>query len=295
MSLRTRFILIIGILSLLAIVGNGIASYKFSVNNAIFEAKAKGQIVFDFLNANREHFRDKQKPKIMKLLDTSASMKSPELISGFAVTRGVWDEFQKDNSNYHFKQATIDPLHLSNKADDTDMQIIDKFKASPDKKNLEGTISRADTSYYYYAQQIPVLKQCLRCHGDPQKAPKWQTTRYGTKNGYNWKKGDIISAYVVYIPLYQAIDLAKRNALYLVGISTGIVLVLMLVIWFFTNVSFVKPLSELERRSSEISLGKNLADPIAINTSGEIESLAHAVDRLRISVKKMLSREHSKK
>jgi len=63
MSLRIRFMILIGVLSLLAILGISVASYKFSINNAMTEARAKGRLVFNFLESARLHFRRYSDPR----------------------------------------------------------------------------------------------------------------------------------------------------------------------------------------------------------------------------------------
>jgi methyl-accepting chemotaxis protein len=297
MNIRLRFMIIIGLLSFTAIIWIGVASYSFSVHNTMIEAKAKGKLVFDFLESFRLHFKYKQRPKIMKLIENIGNRTDMpvDLISGFALTRGVWNEFILREDDYHFKQATVDPLVLANKADATDLTIIDKFKANPNVEEIEGTIKKSGASFYYFAQQIPVGKECLRCHGAPEKAPQWQQIQYGTEHGYNWKEGDIVSSYIIYVPLQNALNLAKKNTFILIVIGSAIILLLMLAIWIFFSSYVVKPLSMLEKRTTDISLGKNLSEPISTLTQDEIGTLACAVDLLRISIEKMLIRSTKSK
>lgn len=288
MSIRIRFMILIGILSLVATLGIAVASYKFSVNNAVAEAKSKGLLVLDALQSSRLYFKQHQRPKILEL--TGRDQFIPSIMSGFTLTRGIWSEFQKKNNDYLFKQATIDPLHPDNKADKYDMTIIDAFNKNPNMQHSEGTIEKNGASYYYFAQPITVTKGCLRCHGDPANAPQEQIDMYGTENGYHWKANTIASAYVIYVPLQAALDKAKKSALNLLAIGGAGVFITMLIIWFFFSQYVIKPISMLEKRATEISLGKNLKEPIATPSQDEIGTLARAVDRLRISVNKMLSR-----
>ncbi|MCF6186267.1 MAG: DUF3365 domain-containing protein [Desulfobulbaceae bacterium] len=288
MSIRIRFMIMIGILSLLATIGIGVASYKFSVNNALAEAKSKGHLVFDYMQSSRIYFKSQQRPLIMEHVARGTFI--PELMSGFTLTRGVWSEFQKKNKDYLFKQATIDPLHPDNKADKFDMVIIDKFRKNQDMKQTEGIIDKNGAAYFYYAEPIKVGRNCLRCHGDPANAPQAVTERYGTENGYHWKADTVAAAYVIYVPIQKALNKAKKAAINLVAIGAAGVLVLMMIIWVFFSQYVVKPISILEKRATEISLGKNLADPIGISSKDEIGTLARAVDRLRISVDRMLKR-----
>jgi len=289
MSIRIRFLLLMGVLSVLAIVGIAFASYQFSLNNAVEEAKSKGHIVFDYLDSSRLYFKNHQRPKVFEILPRGQFI--PELISGFTLTRGVSDEFHKKNPDFVFKQATIDPLHLDNKADKDDLKIIDTFQKDQAKTFDEGTVTRNGQAYYFFAKPIKIESpNCLRCHGDPSTAPPEQIETYGSEHGYNWTLGDIASAYIVYVPLQKAIAQAKKSAINLVAIGAGSILIMMLVLWVFFSMYVIKPVTMLEQRATEISLGKNLSEPIATPSNDEIGSLGRSVDRLRISVEKMLQR-----
>ncbi len=289
MSIRVRFMILIGVLSLLAILGISVASYKFSINNAMNEARDKGKLVFNFLESARLHFKKVQRPRILELAGPGQRV-PVELKSGFALTRGVWAEFEKKVPDYAFRQATPSPLNPANKADDDDMKIIDIFRNDPEITSTEGMISRKGDPYYYFAHPIHVGESCLRCHGDPANAPEWQKKQYGTDQGYNWKAGEVASAYVVYVPLKKALEQAKKSAVDLVLIGVVCILAFMLVIWFFFSRYIITPVTMLEKRATEISLGKNLGEPIRTPSRDEIGSLARSVDRLRISVEKLLQR-----
>lgn len=292
MSIRIRFMIQMGVLSLFAIIGLAVASYNFSINNAVAEAKSKGQLVLDYLQSSRLFFKDHQRPKIFELAGRDRFI--PELMSGFVLTRGIWDEFQKRNSDFHFKQATIDPLYPPNKADSSELAIINAFEADKSKKVAEGTIKKNDENFYYFAQAITITPGCLRCHGDPATAPREQIEIYGTTNGYNWKENEIVAAYIVYVPLQKAMDQAMKSAINLVLIGTAAIVVIMLTLWFSFSRYIVNPVTMLEKRATEISLGKNLGEAVATPSQDEIGSLARAVDRLRISVKLMLNRLQKK-
>jgi hypothetical protein len=288
MSIRIRFLSIIGILSLIAALCLGFISYRFSVNNAMQEAKNTGSIIFNFIEASRMYFRDHQRPLVMELVEEDRFF--PEIMSGFTLTRGVWDKFTQKVPDYQFKQATVDPLFPSNKADDQELKIIANFRNNPKIKTSEGIIEKNGLSYFYFARPIMMKKGCLRCHGDPADAPKDQIEIYGSENGYNWKVKDTVASFIVYVPIQKALDEAKKSAsiLFLTGMVGFIIL--MLVIWVCLNKFVINSVKMLEERTTDISLGKNMETVIETSTDDEIGSLARAIDRLRISMIKMLER-----
>lgn len=289
MTIRVRFMALIAILSLIASIALAFISYKFNEVNALEEAKRKGEIVYNFMNSSRDYFRKHQLPLIYAAVGREEFI--PEIMTSFAVIRGVFEAFKENTSDYIFKQATKNPLVPSNKADKEELKLIAEFHKNKSLKEKEGRIVKNGTEYYYFAQPIRVTDEtCLECHGDPKDAPEEQIDIYGEENGYNWKVNDTISALIVYVPIQKALDKAKILSLILFLIGTAGIAVLMLLIWIFFSQYVVKPIIMLEQRATDISLGKNLDKSIDTQTQDEIGSLARAIDRLRISIEKMLQR-----
>lgn len=292
MSIRLRFIILIGIISLIAITLFAFLSYRFTINSAFKEAQRKGKIVFTFIESSRTFFKDEQRPLVMKIADKDRFF--PNLMSGFAVTRGIWDQFSKELPDYSFKQATIDPLYPPNKADKNELEIIAEFSKNQELKIKEGILERNGENYFYFARPIKVGKGCLRCHGDPADAPKDQIEIYGTQNGYHWQEGATVASFITYVPIQKTLEEAKKSALILFLIGLGAIVLLVFFIWFFLNRNLVKPITMLEARTTQISLGKQLVEKIDHSSNDEIGALARSIDRMRISTLKLLER-YSKK
>lgn len=292
MSIRVRFTVLIVVISLISAILFALLSYRFTINNAFEEAKRKGNIVFTFIESSRTFFREKQRTQVMKIVDKDRFY--PNLMSGFAVTRGIWDEFAKELPDYTFKQATIDPLYPPNKANRDELALIMEFNHNPDLKTKEGVLDKDGEKYFYFARPVKVGKKCLRCHGDPADAPQDQIEIYGRENGYNWKEGQTVASFITYVPIQNAIEEARKAALTLFAMGIAAILMLVLFIMFFLNRYLVKPIRMLETRTTEISLGKELQEKIDYAANDEIGALARAIDRMRISTQKLLDR-YSKK
>jgi HAMP domain-containing protein len=290
MGIRARFILVAGVLAAVAMLVVGIASYRFSMGNAMTEAKEKGQIIFTYITSSNNYFNERQGPLITKLMEGDRFY--PELMTTFAITRGIYERFAAKMPAFRFKQATLNPLQPTNKADAGETEIIARFQKDQALADLDGTLDKDGEEFYYIAKPVRVEdKDCLRCHGDPYKAPKDQTEIYGVETGYNWQMGETVGAMVIYIPLKQALAAARSSALTLFLIGAGCMLVALLGIWFFLDKAVVGPIVHLCDRAEEISVGKNLDEAIKANTQDEIGSLNRAVERLRVSMVRMLKRQ----
>ena len=287
MGIRMRSILIMGILGLLAITAIGVTSYQLSVKNALNEAKNKSKIILNYAMATKQYMKKVQRPLVKELIEEDRFY--PELMSGFVAARGTFELFQQSSPDYTFKQATIDPLNPSNRADTEELKFIDYFAKNPEVKSSEGVITKNGTDLFYFAQPIKVNSSgCLNCHGDPYDAPKDQVEIYGTETGYNWNLNDTIAAFIVYIPTAEAIAAAKTLSLTLMAIGAGGIFLVLLILWFFLDRSIVVPIVDLARRTEDFSLGENLNAPITNKSKDEIGTLAHSIERLRISLVKLL-------
>jgi HAMP domain-containing protein len=259
------------------------------MKNALEEAKIKSDLVMNYAMASREFTRVSQSPLVRQLVEPDRFY--PEIMSGFATARGVYEEFEKTYPGYVFRQATLDPLHPSNKADTQEVQIIQKFIDNPDLKNDEGRIVRGGKEVFYTATPFTVMsKNCLTCHGDPADAPKDQIEIYGDTNGYGWKMDEVVAAFIVYVPVADAIASAKTMSLTLVLYGAGGIVVMLVIIGWFLNRDVVTPIVRLAERAEDFSLGENLDEPIDKNATGEVGVLAQSVERLRISLNKLMQR-----
>ncbi len=289
MGIRTRFLIMMGILSLLALIAMGWASYDFSKRAALKEAENKGTIIYNYLVAQRQFFQSDQSPLISELMEKDRFY--PYLMSGFAASRKTFDYFNQAMPGFMIKYAATNPLRAANKADNDEAKIISNFKANPSQDSSSGTITKNGINFYYHAVPLKVnSKTCLTCHADPADAPKDQVEIYGTESGYHWKYGDIVASLIVYIPISEAIAQAKTTAMILLGIGAGGLLFTMFIVSIFLEKGIVSPITILNDRTEEISLGKNLDQPVSLNSNDEIATLARGIDRLRISVARMLKR-----
>ncbi|WP_029916045.1 c-type heme family protein [Pelobacter seleniigenes] len=290
MGIRLRSVLVMGVLGLLAIGVIGYTSYKLSVNNALEEAKIKSNIILNYAMATKTYMKQVQKPLVTELIEEDRFY--PELMSGFVSARGTFEIFHKSYPGYIFKQATLDPLNPYNKADPNEVELIKNFQANPALKSSEGHIVKDGTEVFYFAQPIKVdSKNCLHCHGNPADAPKDQIEIYGANAGYHWTMNDTVAAFVIYIPTTAAIAAAKKLSQTLVLIGAGGIILVLAILWVFLDRSVVLPIVNLAERTEHFSLGENLTEPIQRRTKDEIGTLASAIERLRISLVKLLKIE----
>lgn len=290
MGIRAKFIIIISVLSLLATIAIGYTSYMLSRQSALANAKSTGEMLFKYIESTGAFFGKYQKPLIDDII-TDKERFIPELMSRFVVQRMGYDMFAEMQKGYVYKQATIDPLWPDNKADAEELKIIQYFASNPGATQKDGIVTRDGEDYFFAAIPVRVDKEfCLNCHGDATKAPRDQREIYGTEHGYNWKLDDTVGASMIYISISRALADAKTAAWKIFGIGVGSLLVTIVCIWVFLDRGVVGPIIRLSETAKDISIGKNLCDSVHSEVKDEIGILANSIDRLRISVNKLLKR-----
>lgn len=287
MNIRSKVSVVLGVVLTIAILVIGVVNYKLSVNTAMGEAKEKGRIILNYAYSSMKYVKRVQKPLMLELVEKDRYY--PEVMSGFAVARSTYEIFTEEEPTYKLKQATLDPLLSSNKADQYETDMIAEFQKTPALKAKEGVLTKDGKEYFYFAKPMPVEQKCLRCHGDPADAPKDQIEIYGSKNGYNWKLNDICAAFVVYVPIENAMRTAKKSAGILLLFGAISLILTLVVIWVFLDRNIVLPVMNLSSRTEAISVGENLNDKIELDRKDEIGVLAKAIERLRVSIVKILA------
>jgi len=294
MGIRSKFILIILLTSLVSSLVIGYINYSFSRQTTLSEAKSKGLLLFNFMQASKQFFRKHQRPMVVELLNDKDRF-YPEIMSGFVVQRMEYEIFKQKNEGFEYKQATIDPLWPDNKANNDEKKIIQFFKQNPGIDKKEGTIKRTGGEYFYIAEAVTIKKKfCLKCHSDPAKAPEDQREIYGTEHGYNWKLGDTVGASIVYVSIDKAMANAKRNLMLLLLVGSSCLFGTLCCIWFFLDRKIVAPILKLSTLAQDISIGKNLRQQISITSKDEVGALATAINRLQNSVRMLLVRAQKK-
>ncbi len=205
-----------GILSSLCI---GALSYWFQKQHIIREAKTRSTLILDYVNASSGFFEHSQKALVNELLHDTSNF-YPELTNGFMLLREISELFATNNQEHNFHLASLNPLNKKNAATRDERRIIEKFRSNPQLQRHDGLIKENGDIFYYIASPVKVTGNfCLNCHGNPEKAPRAQVILYGMDSGYNWQKGDTVSAAIVRVSLQNSIREAKNSAMKLFIIS----------------------------------------------------------------------------
>ncbi len=212
-----------------------------------------------------------------KRLDGEGEMmfsKNPAL-----ATRELSVIVEKSSTRASFRVTSDEYRNPLNAPDSFENETIVAFKADLELPFMEAM----DNGRYRYAQPIYVKAACLRCHGDPQDAPKEVIEKYGDKRAFGYKVGDVRGIISVNLPDIPLKDIFTKMAN---PTTLGLILGAFLVSFIFTQHSLIRRLKQLSESTNAIAKGQMEVPLVFHNESqDEIDQVTSAVERLRRSLK----------
>jgi len=213
----------------------------------------------------------------------------PQQVPAYAATE-VFNDLHERYPDYSYKEATLNPTNLRDRATDWEADVIYRFRNKPDQKDYTGERTTPDGSRsLFLARPIRIDDTaCLECHSVPSRAPVAMIRQYGPDNGFGWLPHEIIGAQIVSIPMSVPFQIAHRalRTLILYLIALGILTLAILDAALIATV--IRPVARMSRMADEISQGKLQVDQLAVSGRDEISVLATAFNRMARSLSKAM-------
>jgi hypothetical protein len=174
-------------------------------NRVIDQAKLMMETTF----ATRNYTTDQIKPVLGKD-ERQAPIFLPQIVPAFAATH-VFKYLHDRNPDYSYREATLNPTNLENRATDWEVDIINTFRNDPKRQDVFGERETPTGPSLFYARPIVAVASCLECHSTPDQAPQAMIRQYGQNNGFGWKLGETIGAQIVSVPSLYPSKLLIRH------------------------------------------------------------------------------------
>ncbi|MEM6404954.1 MAG: DUF3365 domain-containing protein, partial [Cyanobacteria bacterium P01_D01_bin.116] len=218
-----------------------------------------------------------------KLSDVSEFI--PEAIPTFSVKQ-VSRHLSKTSAykNLYYKDATLNPTNLEDKADEFETKLVEEFRLHPEEKEKTGFRRTQDGEKFYTARPFIVKEQrCLECHSRPEKAPKSLLNTYGKENGFGWELNDIVAAQIVYAPSEEVFHNARRAFFKVIGLVIGIFIAVILLINYLLKKVVIVRVRNIANTANAISTG-DMSSNFKEDSKDEIGLLAIAFERMKSSL-----------
>lgn len=278
-------------LAFLAVFGCGllVAGYlsnRFLQDDARDQVLRQAALMMETAQASRTYTNQQLKP-LLEPEQRAKNMFIPQTVPAFAATE-TFNYLRKMYPAYTYKEATLNPTNLRDRAVDWETDVINIFRNNQARKDVDGMRDTPDGRALYFARPIRAPQACLECHSVPARAPRAMIKIYGTANGFGWKPDEIVGAQIVSVPMSLPMSIADRAFktlmiyLGLVGLGTLIVLDLALI------TIVVRPVTRLSRMADEISKGNLEVPELPVQGKDEVAGLAGSFNRMYLSLKKAI-------
>ena len=283
MKIETKVNLTLIIIFIFGILINGVLLSNVLEQKTQKEINSKAITLMEVNNSVRQYTDKRLQPLLIQKMEENPNVFIPEAISSFSV-KEIFKNFRSnpEYADYFYKDATLNPTNLRDKADDFETEIINRFRFSESNKtSLSGYRTISGTKLYYTAKPFSINnKSCLRCHSTPEKAPKSQVAIYGTEHGFGWKLNEILGIQIIYISAEQIIEYVHRSFVIIIGIITMIFAAMVITINIFLKRAILKRIKKIARVVNQVSIG-NLHVNLDKQKRDEIGDVAEAFYRMK--------------
>ncbi|MGB3759223.1 MAG: DUF3365 domain-containing protein [Rivularia sp. (in: cyanobacteria)] len=283
MKIGTRVTLNLIIVFVIGIIISGIVLSNVLNAKAQGEVNSKALALMEMNNAIRNYTNERVQPLLLPKAEEQDTF-IPESIPAFSV-REIFEYFRNtpDYANFFYKDATLDPTNLRDKADNFETEIVNNFK-NTDENTLSGYRTISGTKLYYTAKPFSVTNEsCLRCHSTPERAPKSQLATYGRENGFGWKLNEVLGAQIVYVPAESILNNARDSFLLITGIVAMIFTAVVVIINLLLKTTVLERIKKIASVAEQVSVGDMNAN-FGKQNQDEIGDLAEAFNRMKYSL-----------
>ncbi len=263
----------------------GVLSYKMLENNAQNEVIQQARIMMHSAQAVRAYTVNEVRPLL------SEGMKKvflPQSVPAYAATQN-FDSFRKQNPEYSYKEATLNPTNPRNRATDWEADVVRYFRDKPEAKEFIGRRDTATGPSVYLALPLQIKNpDCLVCHSVPSAAPKTMMKLYGNDGGFGWKLQEIIGAQIVSVPTSLAVQ--KANSAFYLFMSSLLLIFLVMAAALNSMMYFIiiKPINHIAKVADQVSMGNLDSPEFAETGTREVANLSASFNRMRRSLVKTM-------
>lgn len=248
----------------------------------------KAFLLIDTMSAVRNYTSNQINPELAPRLETEEYF-LPQTVPAYSA-REVFEYLRnsQEYQDFFYKEATLNPTNLRDKADKFETQIVENFRQNQALTQQTGFRSLPGGNIYYIARPLAISQEsCLRCHGDPKIAPKSQLATYGSENGYGWQLNEIVGAQVISVPATTVFQSARRLKIWGIFILSICLLATILLINFFFKKTVTKPLKNMSQWATQVSTAPQpeiMPEEYQHKNNDEIGILAASLNRMKRSL-----------
>jgi len=259
----------------------GVVSQRLLLENAREEVLQSARMIMASAIASRSYTTSHVAPLLNRLADDDFI---PETVPAFGATE-QFNALHAKFPDFSYKEATLNPTNLRDKATDWEVDVVDRFRQYPDQTEL--IVERDTPTGRSLALAKPIRIEdpaCLACHSTVDVAPKPLIKRYGPANGFGWQLHDVIGAQVVSVPMALPFKRAETAFYTFMSSMAAIFAIVFVLLNVMLMIIVVRRVTRIARVADEVSLGKLDAPDLPASGKDELSRLAQSFNRMKKSV-----------
>lgn len=284
LKLGIKLNILLGIILIFLTIISGLILSQVLQNYAEQVIVERASVLIETMNSIRNYTSTQINPELSSRLETEEIF-LPQTVPAYSA-REVFEDLRTNEefSQFFYKEATINPTNVRDKADKFETKIINSFIKGAEEQQ-QGFRSIPGGEIFYIARPLKVTKEsCLRCHSDPKIAPASLISSYGSDNGFGWKLNEIVGAQMISVPSSEVFN-AARKLRYLVMSKIVIFLILASILLnLFLKFTVTKPIKQMSYAARQLSMGE-MNQEFDQKNNDEIGILGASLNRLKVSLK----------
>lgn len=285
MGLRLKFNVVLVVVFLVGLAVTAFVSRGLLVRNARDEVGRNAGLLMETAIAIRGYTVSQVRPHLeMQLIRVFL----PQSVPAFAATETL-NELRKKHADYFYKEATLNPTNLRNRATDWEADIVNQFRNQPQLKEMVGERDTPTGRALYIARPMQIVNPaCLTCHSTPDAAPASMIKLYGSANGFGWKLNEIIGAQIVSVPMTVPFRNAQTTFNTFMASIVGVFAVVCVALNVMLSWLIIRPISRMSSAADQVSTGNFEVAELPETGKDEIALLGRAFNRMRRSLHKAM-------
>jgi HAMP domain-containing protein len=211
----------------------------------------------------------------------------PQRVPAYSATE-VFNYLRQEHPDYTYKEATLNPTNLRDRAADWETDVIESFRNHPDQKEEVGERLTPDGPSLFLAKPMTAKPECLPCHSTPAQAPPAMVATYGGDHGFGWNANEVVAAQIVSVPTSVPAEIADRAFKTLLISLAGVFLMTLVLLDVGLALIVVRPVKRFSVMADQISKGNMRVPQLPAKGSDEIAQLARSFNRMYLSLAKAM-------
>lgn len=280
MGIRAKFNLL-----MLAIAAAGVGLFAFAAEPLVHavaqeEVIQSARLMMESAAGARKYTSEQIAPL---LKDRMENRFYPQAVSAYAAKQSN-EVIRAGYPDYTYREAALNPTNPEDRATDWEADIINDFRAHPEKAEISLERSTPTGKFTVLARPIVTKQACLECHSVASAAPPSMVAIYGSENGFGWKSKEVAGAQVVSVPIAESAVRAEHiRRLFVVPFACFLVL-LFVAINLLLHFVVIQPIERISKTAEAVSMGDISLPEDPITSSDEIGRLSASFTRMQRSV-----------